>query len=136
MLHNCHPTDPLPVVYFATFPWYLRIFLHTLTIKSAGKEIKPGKDASYSQCSIIIGGSFDWLIHWLFNPLVERQIDLMTKFLSRLLPDLPFILPVWYLTLFLASKQAFIICAARRAFFRSREDLRRVGERFVGVWHQ
>lgn len=41
MLHNCHPTDPLPVVYFATFPWYLRIFLHTLTIKSAGKEIKP-----------------------------------------------------------------------------------------------
>ena len=59
----------------------------------------------------------------------------MTKFLSRLLPDLPFILPVWYLTLFLASKQAFIICAARHAFFRSREDLRRVGERFVGVWH-
>ena len=43
----------------------------------------------------------------------------MTKFLSRLLPDSPFILPVWYLTLFLASKQAFIICAARRAFFRS-----------------
>ena len=41
----------------------------------------------------------------------------MTKFLSRLLPDLPFILPVWHLTLFLASKQAFIICAARRAFY-------------------
>ena len=49
----------------------------------------------------------------------------MTKFLSRLLPDLPFILPVWYLTLFLASKQAFIICAARRAFFRSRKRLKK-----------
>ncbi|KAJ7384981.1 hypothetical protein OS493_018670 [Desmophyllum pertusum] len=41
LIHNRHPTDPLPVVYFATFPWFLRIFLHTLTIKSAGKDIKP-----------------------------------------------------------------------------------------------
>lgn len=42
LLHNHHPTDPLPVVYFATFPWFLRIFLHTLTIRSEGKDIKPG----------------------------------------------------------------------------------------------
>ncbi|CAH3030337.1 unnamed protein product [Porites evermanni] len=41
LLHNHHPTDPLPVVYFATFPWFLRIFLHTLTIRSEGKDIKP-----------------------------------------------------------------------------------------------
>jgi len=41
LLHNRHPTDSLPVVYFATFPWFLRIFLHTLTIRSAGKDIKP-----------------------------------------------------------------------------------------------
>ena len=42
LLHNHHPTDPLPVVYFAIFPWFLRIFLHTLTMRSAGKDIKPG----------------------------------------------------------------------------------------------
>ncbi|XP_067054119.1 GPI transamidase component PIG-T-like [Acropora muricata] len=41
LLHNRHPTDPLSVVYFTTFPWFLRIFLHTLTIHSGGKDIKP-----------------------------------------------------------------------------------------------
>lgn len=41
LLHNRHPTDPLSVVYFTTFPWFLRIFLHTLTIQSGGKDIKP-----------------------------------------------------------------------------------------------
>jgi len=41
LIHNRHPTDPLPVVYFATFPWFLRIFLHTLTIRSGGRDITP-----------------------------------------------------------------------------------------------
>ncbi|KAK3742758.1 hypothetical protein QZH41_018969, partial [Actinostola sp. cb2023] len=43
LIHNNHPTEPLPIVYFATFPWFVRIFLHTLKIESSGKLIKPDK---------------------------------------------------------------------------------------------
>ena len=38
------------------------------------------------------------------------------------------------LLLVLAYKLVLIITAANRAFFRPREDLRRVGERSAGVW--
>ncbi|XP_031563607.1 GPI transamidase component PIG-T-like [Actinia tenebrosa] len=41
LIHNSHPTKPLPIVYFATFHWFVRIFVHTLKIEAKGKIIKP-----------------------------------------------------------------------------------------------
>ncbi|XP_048585595.1 GPI transamidase component PIG-T [Nematostella vectensis] len=42
LLYNNHASKPLSVVYFATYPWFLRMFLHTLRIESNGKAVKPG----------------------------------------------------------------------------------------------
>lgn len=32
-LHNDHPTDPQPVTYYDSIPWFLKLYLHTLKVQ-------------------------------------------------------------------------------------------------------
>lgn len=41
LLYNSHPYRAFPVLLLDTVPWYLRLYVHTLTITSKGKENKP-----------------------------------------------------------------------------------------------
>ncbi|XP_066243766.1 GPI transamidase component PIG-T isoform X1 [Saccopteryx leptura] len=41
LLHNTHPYRAFPVLLLDTVPWYLRLYVHTLSITSKGKENKP-----------------------------------------------------------------------------------------------
>ncbi|XP_040837346.1 GPI transamidase component PIG-T isoform X3 [Ochotona curzoniae] len=41
VLYNSHPYRAFPVLLLDTVPWYLRLYVHTLTITSKGKENKP-----------------------------------------------------------------------------------------------
>lgn len=44
LLYNSHPYRAFPVLLLDTVPWYLRLYVHTLTITSKGKENKPSED--------------------------------------------------------------------------------------------
>jgi phosphatidylinositol glycan class T len=41
LLYNTHPYRAFPVLLLDAVPWYLRLYVHTLTITSKGKENKP-----------------------------------------------------------------------------------------------
>ncbi|NWQ83074.1 PIGT transamidase, partial [Columbina picui] len=41
LIYNTHPYRAFPVVLLETVPWYLRLYVHTLTIITKGKENKP-----------------------------------------------------------------------------------------------
>uniref|UniRef100_A0A2K5CJC6 Phosphatidylinositol glycan anchor biosynthesis class T n=1 Tax=Aotus nancymaae TaxID=37293 RepID=A0A2K5CJC6_AOTNA len=41
LLYNTHPYRAFPVLLLDTVPWYLRLYVHTLTITSKGKDNKP-----------------------------------------------------------------------------------------------
>ncbi|XP_031228571.1 GPI transamidase component PIG-T isoform X2 [Mastomys coucha] len=41
LLYNAHPYRAFPVLLLDAVPWYLRLYVHTLTITSRGKENKP-----------------------------------------------------------------------------------------------
>ncbi|XP_032317120.1 GPI transamidase component PIG-T isoform X3 [Camelus dromedarius] len=41
LLYNTHPFRAFPVLLLDTVPWYLRLYVHTLSITSKGKENKP-----------------------------------------------------------------------------------------------
>ncbi|XP_069922058.1 uncharacterized protein [Oryctolagus cuniculus] len=41
LLYNTHPYRVFPVLLLDTVPWYLQLYVHTLTITSKGKEKKP-----------------------------------------------------------------------------------------------
>ncbi|POI26287.1 hypothetical protein CIB84_009960 [Bambusicola thoracicus] len=41
LIYNTHPYRAFPVVVLETVPWYLRLYVHTLTIITKGKENKP-----------------------------------------------------------------------------------------------
>ncbi|XP_006881639.1 PREDICTED: GPI transamidase component PIG-T isoform X4 [Elephantulus edwardii] len=41
LLYNTHPYRAFPVLLLDAVPWYLRLYVHTLTITSRGKENKP-----------------------------------------------------------------------------------------------
>lgn len=43
MIYNNHPYRAFPVMILETVPWYLRLYVHTLTILTKGKENKPSK---------------------------------------------------------------------------------------------
>ncbi|XP_004858213.1 GPI transamidase component PIG-T isoform X4 [Heterocephalus glaber] len=46
LLYNTHPYRAFPVLLLDTVPWYLRLYVHTLTITSKGKENKPSEELS------------------------------------------------------------------------------------------
>ncbi|NXA60807.1 PIGT transamidase, partial [Mohoua ochrocephala] len=41
LIYNTHPYRAFPVILLETVPWYLRLYVHTLTIITKGKENKP-----------------------------------------------------------------------------------------------
>lgn len=41
MIYNNHPYRAFPVMILETVPWYLRLYVHTLTIITKGKDNKP-----------------------------------------------------------------------------------------------
>ncbi|NXQ96661.1 PIGT transamidase, partial [Sagittarius serpentarius] len=41
LIYNTHPYRAFPVMLLETVPWYLRLYVHTLTIITKGKENKP-----------------------------------------------------------------------------------------------
>lgn len=41
LLYNSHPYRAFPVLLLDAVPWYLRLYVHTLTITSKGKDNKP-----------------------------------------------------------------------------------------------
>ncbi|XP_042321269.1 GPI transamidase component PIG-T isoform X1 [Sceloporus undulatus] len=41
LVYNTHPYRAFPVLLLETVPWYLRLYIHTLTIITKGKENKP-----------------------------------------------------------------------------------------------
>ena len=43
LIYNTHPYRAFPVMLLETVPWYLRLYVHTLTITTKGKENKPSK---------------------------------------------------------------------------------------------
>jgi hypothetical protein len=44
LLYNTHPYRAFPVLLLDAVPWYLRLYVHTLTITSKGKENKPSEE--------------------------------------------------------------------------------------------
>lgn len=44
LLYNSHPYRAFPVLLLDAVPWYLRLYVHTLTITSKGKENKPSEE--------------------------------------------------------------------------------------------
>lgn len=43
LIYNTHPYRAFPVILLETVPWYLRLYVHTLTIITKGKENKPSR---------------------------------------------------------------------------------------------
>ncbi|NXU55472.1 PIGT transamidase, partial [Turnix velox] len=41
LIFNTHPYRAFPVILLETVPWYLRLYVHTLTVITKGKENKP-----------------------------------------------------------------------------------------------
>uniref|UniRef100_A0A667X8R6 Phosphatidylinositol glycan anchor biosynthesis class T n=1 Tax=Myripristis murdjan TaxID=586833 RepID=A0A667X8R6_9TELE len=41
LMYNHHPYRAFPVLLLDTVPWYLRLYIHTLTVTSKGKDNKP-----------------------------------------------------------------------------------------------
>ncbi|KAK1898058.1 GPI transamidase component PIG-T [Dissostichus eleginoides] len=41
LMYNNHPYRSFPVLLLDTVPWYLRLYIHTLTVTSKGKDNKP-----------------------------------------------------------------------------------------------
>ncbi|NXQ69617.1 PIGT transamidase, partial [Quiscalus mexicanus] len=41
LIYNTHPYRAFPVILLETVPWYLRLYVHTLSIITKGKENKP-----------------------------------------------------------------------------------------------
>ncbi|NWI22113.1 PIGT transamidase, partial [Crypturellus soui] len=41
LIYNTHPYRAFPVILLESVPWYLRLYVHTLTIITKGKENKP-----------------------------------------------------------------------------------------------
>lgn len=44
LIYNTHPYRAFPVLLLETVPWYLRLYIHTLSIITKGKENKPSKN--------------------------------------------------------------------------------------------
>ncbi|XP_013777389.1 GPI transamidase component PIG-T-like [Limulus polyphemus] len=40
-LYNNHPSKSMKIVYLEIIPWFLRVYLHTLQLKTSGKALKP-----------------------------------------------------------------------------------------------
>lgn len=47
LIYNYHPYRAFPVLLLETVPWYLRLYIHTLTVTSKNKENKPSECLSY-----------------------------------------------------------------------------------------
>lgn len=43
LLYNNHPFRSFPVLLLDSVPWYLRLYVHTLTVTSKGKDNKPSE---------------------------------------------------------------------------------------------
>lgn len=44
MMYNNHKTKTVDVVYMETLPWYVRLYLHTMQLRTDnGTEVEPGK---------------------------------------------------------------------------------------------
>lgn len=56
LMYNNHPYRSFPVLLLDSVPWYLRMYIHTLTVTSKGKDNKPSE--SPKDLSFIIYMSF------------------------------------------------------------------------------
>lgn len=56
LMYNNHPYRSFPVLLLDSVPWYLRMYIHTLTVTSKGKDNKPSE--SLKDLSFIIYMSF------------------------------------------------------------------------------
>lgn len=43
LMYNHHPFRSFPVLLLDSVPWYLRLYIHTLTVTSKGKDNKPSE---------------------------------------------------------------------------------------------
>lgn len=43
LMYNNHPFRSFPVLLLDSVPWYLRLYIHTLTVTSKGKDNKPSE---------------------------------------------------------------------------------------------
>lgn len=43
LMYNNHPYRSFPVLLLESVPWYLRLYVHTLTVTSKGKDNKPSE---------------------------------------------------------------------------------------------
>lgn len=43
LMYNYHPYRSFPVLLLESVPWYLRLYIHTLTVTSKGKDNKPSE---------------------------------------------------------------------------------------------
>ncbi len=43
LMYNNHPYRSFPVLLLDSVPWYLRLYIHTLTVTSKGKDNKPSE---------------------------------------------------------------------------------------------
>ena len=43
LMYNYHPYRSFPVLLLDSVPWYLRLYIHTLTVTSKGKDNKPSE---------------------------------------------------------------------------------------------
>lgn len=43
LVYNNHPYRAFPVLLLDTVPWYLRLYIHTLTVTSKGRDNKPSE---------------------------------------------------------------------------------------------
>lgn len=43
LMYNNHPYRSFPVLLLDSVPWYLRLYIHTLSVTSKGKDNKPSE---------------------------------------------------------------------------------------------
>lgn len=51
LMYNNHPYRSFPVLLLESVPWYLRLYVHTLTVTSKGKANKPSESSQEGRAS-------------------------------------------------------------------------------------
>ncbi|OXB72364.1 UNVERIFIED_CONTAM: hypothetical protein H355_005433 [Colinus virginianus] len=62
LIYNTHPYRAFPVILLETVPWYLRLYVHTLTIITKGKENKPSMISGYPPVLPPLQGPVDGIV--------------------------------------------------------------------------
>lgn len=58
LMYNNHPYRSFPVLLLDSVPWYLRLYIHTLTVTSKGKENTPSESRERKIVTLLLHVTF------------------------------------------------------------------------------